>query len=134
MSRQLSRNTDSGNNTEIVVFLNDFANAKEQARIERKPLIVFFTLADNESCKRSFELFRYQEIRRLAKHFICVSVDGTSMGPICELYRIKSFPTILILESEGKEIQRLTGKKTQEQLSVQMHIAIQLATNANKLR
>ncbi|MDR1485432.1 MAG: thioredoxin family protein [Planctomycetaceae bacterium] len=134
--RQLPRdsNAESGmiGKNDVVTFLDNFANACESARIEGKPLIVFFTLSDNESCKRSFELFRNNEIRRLSQHFICVSVDGILSGAICELYRVNGFPTVLILDSEGKEIQRLTGKETKEQLSIQMHIAIQLSSNADK--
>jgi hypothetical protein len=34
----------------------------------------------------------------------------------------------LILNSDGMEIQRLTGKEPLEQLAIQMHIAIQLST------
>ncbi|MDR2762698.1 MAG: thioredoxin family protein [Planctomycetaceae bacterium] len=115
-----------------VVFLNDFNAAKEQAILERKPLVAFFTLSGNESCKRSFELFGNQEIRRLAKYFVCVSVDGALSSQICESYKVNSFPTVMILDAEGKEIQRLAGKETKEQLSIQMHIAIQLSTSVNK--
>jgi thioredoxin-related protein len=121
--------------SEVVEFLSDFGVAAEGARVERKPIIVFFTLSGNENCERSFELFRNQEIQRLSKHFICVVVDGVSSGSVCELYRVSAFPTVLILDTEGKEIKRLTGKETdKEQLSVQMHLAIQLATNANKTK
>ncbi|MDR1478337.1 MAG: thioredoxin family protein [Planctomycetaceae bacterium] len=117
---------------EVVEFSRDFGAALEGARGERKPLIVFFTLMDNENCKRAFELFKNQEIQRLAKHFVCVAVDGGASRLVCESYRVSAFPTVLILDNEGKEIQRLTGKETKEQLTIQMHIAIQLSTNADK--
>jgi thioredoxin-related protein len=139
-SQQLSLDTDvtTGRNgtNESVTFLNDFDKARESARGGWKPLLVFFTLTDNESCKRSFEFFNNQEIIKLAKHFVCVSVDGSSSRSVCELYRVSGFPTVLMLDPEGKEIQRLTGKETKEQLSVQMHIAIQLSTKTaeNKVR
>ncbi|MDR1290974.1 MAG: thioredoxin family protein [Planctomycetaceae bacterium] len=121
------------NGSEVVEFLSDFGVAAEGARVDGKPIIVFFTLSGNENCERSFELFRNKEIQRLSKHFICVVVDGVSSDSVCELYKVSAFPTVLILDTEGKEIQRLTGKETkEEQLTIQMHIAIQLATNANK--
>ncbi|MDR2171661.1 MAG: thioredoxin family protein [Planctomycetaceae bacterium] len=114
--------------SEVVEFLGDFNEARERAFTERKPLIIFFTLAGNESCKRSFELFRNQEIKKLTKYFICATVDGIAAPQTCEKYRVNGFPTVLILDGAGKEIQRLTGKETKEQLSIQMHIAIQLST------
>ncbi|MDR2344981.1 MAG: thioredoxin family protein [Planctomycetaceae bacterium] len=135
-----SVSVERSNESDTVIFLDDFNKAKELSRTERKPLLIFFTLSDNESCKRSFELFSNQEIRRLAKYFICVSVDGALSGAICESYRVNGFPTVLILDADNKEIQRLTGKETKEHLSVQMHIAIQVLTipgissEKNKLR
>jgi thioredoxin-related protein len=131
-SQQLSLDTNATTNEvserEVITFLKDFDKARDNARVARKPLLVFFTLPDNESCKRSFEFFHNQEIIKLSKHFVCVSVDGGLSSSVCESYRVSGFPTVLLLNSEGKEIQRLTGKETKEQLSVQMHIAIQLAT------
>ncbi|MDR1924708.1 MAG: thioredoxin family protein [Planctomycetaceae bacterium] len=110
------------------LFLYDFNTALATAKAESKPLVVLFTIPNNDSCKRSLELFNDNEIKRLSKRFVCVSIDAAASASICELHRVNGFPTILILNSDGMEIQRLTGKEPLEQLAIQMHIAIQLST------
>lgn len=69
--------------------------------------------------------FSDAEVRRLSDRFVCVSIDGATDTELCEFYAVKNFPTTLILNAQGTELQRLSGKQTPAELVLQMHVAIQ---------
>lgn len=119
-------------NTDGIQFLSSYTKAFEQARSESKPLMVFFSLSDCANSKRMKETtFQDPEIQRLSRQFVCVSVDASLETELCESLQIKGFPTILIMNGRGMEIHRLSGgRQTTEQLTLQMHVAIQ-TTAAN---
>lgn len=129
-----TQKTDRPQTTETkkIQFLTNYEKALEQARSESKPLLVFFSLSDCENSKRMRETtFQDPEIQRLSRQFVCVSVDASLRTELCESLQIKGFPTILIMNGRGAEIQRLSGgRQTTEQLTLQMHVAIQ-TTAAN---
>lgn len=107
-------------------FLADYRQGVETARRESKPVLLFFSLQDCKNSQRMRETtFCDTEIKRLADRFVCVSIDGAADADLCESFKVKNFPTTLILSTQGTEMQRLSGKQTSEELALPMHVAIQ---------
>lgn len=120
--------------TESVTFLNDYRLGLEAAHRESKPALLFFTVPNCVSSRRMLETtFRDREIRRLSDRFVCISINASADKELCGRYDIEGFPTILFVNAQGLEFQRLSGKQTAEQLSLQMHVAIQSTASRSGL-
>ncbi|MDR0869349.1 MAG: thioredoxin family protein [Planctomycetaceae bacterium] len=109
-----------------VVFFDNTAEGRAAAQREEKPLLLFFYLPDCSNSKRMLEtVFCNAEIQQLARRFVCVKIDGSKETEYCKGLNIKGFPTTLLLSPQGKEVQRLSGGQTADQLALQMHLTIQ---------
>jgi thioredoxin-related protein len=112
--------------TATVSFLDDYRQGLETAKREAKLVLVFFTLPNSAASQRMMETtFRDEEIKRLSNRFICIQIDGSGESEFCKSMDIKGFPTVLFMNSQGEELQRLAGKLTPDQLALQMHVMIQ---------
>jgi thioredoxin-related protein len=109
-----------------IPFINDHATGLESARQEHKPTLAFFSVPDNAGSQRMMETtFCDEEVKRLAERFVCIHVDGSQELLLCQSLEISSFPTIVLFDINGREIRRLIGKQTPDQLAVQMHVVLQ---------
>lgn len=109
-----------------VRFSADYRQGMEAARQESKPMLLFFALQNCTNSQRMRETtFRDAEVKRLSERFVCLSIDGAVDAERCESYKVKNFPTILILNVQGTELQRLSGKQDPKELALQMNVAIQ---------
>jgi len=107
-------------------FVNDFASGGRTAAEHGRPMLVFFTLPQCANALQMMETtFSDKEIRKLSQRFVCVLVDSSKNAALCEERNVKAFPTILLLSSQGTEIQRMSGRQNADQLSVQMQVALQ---------
>jgi len=112
--------------TTEVCFLDDYRQGLETAKREAKLVLFFFTLPNSAASQRMMETtFRDEEIKRLSSRFVCIQIDGSKKSEFCKSMDIKGFPTVLFMNSQGEELQRLTGKLTPDQLALQMHVMIQ---------
>ena len=102
-------------------WMTDFAAAKAKAKAENKPLLVDFTGSDWYSwcMKLNKEVFSKKAFQDYATEaFVLVEIDFPSRKikqsaelkaqneALAEKYGIKGFPTILILDADGKVIQQ----------------------------
>ncbi len=109
-----------------IAFSNDFSAGLQAASEQERPMLVFFTLPQCANAQQMMETtFRDKEIRKLSQRFVCVLVDSSKNASLCEERRVKGFPAILLLSSQGGEIQRMSGHQNADQLSVQMQVALQ---------
>jgi thiol:disulfide interchange protein len=109
-----------------IVFVNDFKSGVRSAAEQGRPVLAFFTLPQCANAQQMMETtFCDAEIRKLSQRFVCVLVDASQNASMCEERNVNGFPTILLLSSQGTEIQRMSGRQNADQLSVQMQVALQ---------
>lgn len=95
----------------------DLEKALEQAKKENKPVLVEFTGSDwCPPCKMMRkEVFSKSEfVDAAAKKFILVEIDmprgdkevAKKNQPLVEKYKVDGFPTVILLDSAGKEFGR----------------------------
>lgn len=95
----------------------DLAKALEQAKTENKAVLVEFTGSDwCPPCKMMREnVFSKKEfVAAAAKKFLLVEIDmpkgdkavAEKNQPLVEKYKIDGFPTVILLDSAGKEFGR----------------------------
>jgi len=106
----------------------DIAQAKEQAKKDQKPLLVYFaadySIYDRKIQTNLFESPRFQEWadRRL----VLVRVDYLTSGiklaneikvqneELLKKYKVEAFPCMLFLDAEGKELGRILGYRGED--------------------
>ncbi|MGE4301794.1 MAG: thioredoxin family protein, partial [Victivallaceae bacterium] len=113
-------------------WLTDFEAAKKQATAENKPMFVLFTGSDwcPWCIKLERELLSSPEFGKYAKdNLVMVMVDfprGKEIAPaqaaanqkLSEQYNVSGFPTVLLMNAEGKVI----GESGYEKLSPQKYV------------
>ncbi|MGL4593946.1 MAG: protein disulfide isomerase family protein [Thermoguttaceae bacterium] len=104
----------------------DYEEARNFAKQNSKPVLVVFTVPHNTSTSPIFEaLFRDPDVNPLLEKFVCVQVNGVVEQKLCESLKIKGFPTTLLQTPSGTELYRFVGKPSVEEITFQMHIALQ---------
>lgn len=82
------------------------------AKKEQKPLFAIFTAGWCSPCREfENETLYNPDIASLLSGFILVKVDTDKpeIRPIIERYGVRQIPTVLMISTEGKELERVTG-------------------------
>jgi thioredoxin-related protein len=106
---------------ESLTWLTDLPKAQAQAKAEKKLVMLDFTGSDwcGWCIKLNNEVFSKPEFAEYAKqNLVCVEVDFPSKkklsaeqtkanDALAKKYDIKGYPTIIVLDSEGKKVGEL---------------------------
>lgn len=108
-----------------LTFLTDYKAASAQARSEGKPLLLLF---GPEWCahtqRMTGELRADSQVAKLAGDFICVRLDVDAVPKLCEEFRVRAYPTLVIAAPGGVVLQRLTGLQTSDEVAQEMSAAL----------
>lgn len=109
----------SGGAREMTIeFVEDHAMARVRADAEGRPLMILFRAA---WCRHSAEMARGilldPEIVRRSRRFICVAVDADRDRAVCREYGVNGFPTILVVDADGTEVERHVGAMSPEHMA-----------------
>lgn len=107
-------------------FVESYQKGYNQALAEGKPMLVFFTAEWCQFCHQmAEEAFTDEQAVSLSQRFICILVDADAESDICELFQVRSYPTIVFLSPKGAPLNRMIGKKPTHQLLMAMQTALQ---------
>jgi protein disulfide-isomerase len=104
-------------------WMTDLAKAQEKAKAEKKMVLIDFTGSDwCPPCKKLHEtVLVSEEFKAFAKdNLILVEIDFPNSKPqtpelkaankkLGEQYKIKGYPTVIVLDGEGKELFKKVG-------------------------
>jgi thioredoxin-like negative regulator of GroEL len=108
-----------------LTFLTDYPAASAQARAEGKPLLLLFGAEWCAHTQRMFgELRTDAQLAKLAADFICVRLDVDAVPKLCEEFRVRAYPTLVIAAPGGVVLQRLTGLQTSSDVAHEMSAAL----------
>ena len=84
-----------------------------QARAEHRPVLVDFGAAWCVACEELMHrTFSEAAVRGAARRFVAVKVDATDPTPAIEAlqtrYQVRGLPTVLLINSDGREVSRVT--------------------------
>lgn len=101
---------------EITFEKEGYEQALAKAKQENKPVFIDFYATWCGPCKMlEKEVFTDPEVKAYYdKNFVCVRVDVDKEQKLAQKYRIQSMPTLVFLNSKGKEIRRLMGADGKE--------------------
>lgn len=108
-----------------LTFLTDYRSAVAQARADGKPLLLFFGARWCAHTQRmAAELPVDPQVARLAADFVCVRIDVDAAPKLCEEYRVRAYPTLILAAPGGVVLQRLTGLQSSPAVAQEMSAAL----------
>jgi len=91
-------------------WIYSFDNGLEQAKEQDKPIMIDFYSKSCSWCDvLDKKTYTDEEVNSLAEKFICVKIDVYKNRQVTNKYKIQGLPTIVFLNSEGEEIERIVG-------------------------
>ena len=96
-----------------IAWSTNLDTALAQARAEHRPVLVDFGAAWCVACEELMHrTFSEAAVRGEARRFVAVKVDATDPTPAIEAlqtrYQVRGLPTVLLINSEGREVSRVT--------------------------
>ena len=108
--------------TPLEGWSEDLAKALEKAKAEKKSVMIEFTGSDwCPPCKamRKNVFSKKEFVDAASKNFILVELDfprgdkevAKKNQPMLEKYKVEAFPTVVLLDADGKEFSRFTASQ-----------------------
>jgi thioredoxin:protein disulfide reductase len=98
-------------NAPAITFTSDEAHGRAVARAQNRPVIIVFNAS---WCCREVErdMFPDPRVREEARRFVSIAIDATDDDEpdtqrLQQKYKVVGLPTIIMLDSEGREISRI---------------------------
>jgi thioredoxin-like negative regulator of GroEL len=91
----------------------DVDGALARARAERKPVLLYWGAKWCPPCNQlKATLFNRQDFIGLSKNFVAVHVDGDLPGAqkLGTRFKVRGYPTMILMAADGREITRLPGE------------------------
>ncbi|MBE7436980.1 MAG: thioredoxin fold domain-containing protein [Spirochaetales bacterium] len=99
-------------------WLGSLAEARDAARQSGKPVYLDIYAEWCGFCRKLFhEEYPRSEFQEAIQHFVRVRLDGEKHPRIMQEFGIRGFPTIVIFNSQGQEIERIQGYKPAAQIA-----------------
>ncbi len=112
----------------VIDWDQDVRVAWRQAVDADKPLLVFVTMDNCLYCERMKRstLADRRVVQDLRSQFVPVSVNLKDVPDLVELLEIKSFPTTVVIHTNGDVVESITGYKSAQQLRERLQTSLRV--------
>jgi len=110
MNDHLKVDREASRSGRSVAFLHDFSEAEALARDEGRALLIDFETTWCGPCKIMDEwVYTADNVVDASQAVVAVKVDGDEHPDLKESFGVSGFPTMILLDSEGNELRRVSG-------------------------
>ncbi len=106
---------------------SDVTRAFSLASAQQKPVFLYWGAVWCPPCNQvKATLFNRADFAKLAQSYVMVRVDGDKPGAqqVAQQYRVRGYPSMLVLDAKGTEITRLPGEVDPERYLATMQAAL----------
>jgi thiol:disulfide interchange protein len=106
-------------------WLTNFEQGMDQAREKNRPVMIDFFTDWCGWCK-TLDNTTYADaaVAKKAEQFISLKIDADGQRSLAARYKVGAFPTILFIDTEGREIHRVIGFRPPGDFVREMDIAL----------
>ncbi len=107
--------------------MSDVSKAFATAKAQSKPVFLYWGAVWCPPCNQvKATLFSRSDFARLSKSFVMVHVDGDKPGSqkVAQEYKVRGYPTMVVMDAKGVEITRLPGEVDPERYLATMQASI----------
>ncbi|HBC73841.1 MAG: hypothetical protein A2008_11165 [Candidatus Wallbacteria bacterium GWC2_49_35] len=99
-----------------IIWTEAYTEALEEAKKTKKPLLVFVYASWCGWCKKmERETCADKDIVKLTDSFVCLKINSEEDEEFSSKFKVKEFPCVVFLKSDGSEIERHLGFKTADE-------------------
>jgi thiol:disulfide interchange protein len=110
-----------------IPWRSDLDQGLAQAKKQNKPALVCFSADWCSWCERmDGDTLTDPKIVALAKRFVPIRVDTAENRKAMVKYAVRSMPTILIMDTSGREIARVNGYRPASSLAEELREALKV--------
>lgn len=105
----------------------DIERAFAQARAERKPMLLYWGADWCPPCNQlKATLFNRHDFAEHSKSFVAVYIDGDGPGAqkLGARFKVRGYPTMILLAADGREITRLPGEVDAPQVIATLQLGL----------
>ena len=106
-----NQNENIISNVKQIEWNDNFQSAVKESKKSDKPMLVYFGTSWCYYCKQlESETFMNPDVQnKIAENYIPVKIDGDTNPELCSRYNVLGFPTIVIIDSNEKELDSIVG-------------------------
>ncbi len=106
-----------------VPWQEDLTAALGTAKEKHQPLLIKFHAPWCGYCKQmDREVFSRQDVAQALSNWVTVSIDGDRQPEVVDRYKIESYPTFVLLDSDGQEAFRINGAVSADEFIRQVQV------------
>lgn len=123
-----------------IAWLSDADQAWQRSVSEGRPLLLFITRSNCKFCTQmKRETFADAEVKaQISAQFVPLAIDPKTDPALIKDLKVTSFPTTLIISSDGFALDRIKGylppRRFQERLTASRAVSTARAPEARRLR
>lgn len=109
-----------------VSWLTSYDEAMAAAKKHKQPIMIDFYADWCAWCKKlDSDTYVNKDVVALAQQFISLKIDADVEGALSSRYKVVGLPTILFIDTDGKEIHRVVGYRPPDAFVNEMNSALE---------